>query len=91
MNASAADSVVGGFSDCPHCGAERVEARDTRIVFTDAELGMVERFLEGRCFPCWYSENVLPAHIAELETKLNRLRKKYPGKVARIPKNRRYG
>ena len=77
--------------ECSHCGAERVDTGNTRIVFTDTELAMVERVLEGRCFPCWRYENVIAAHIAELETKLNRLRKKYPGKVGRIPKGRRYG
>ena len=91
MGASAADSLVGSFSDCPHCGAERVASPDTRIVFAEDELAVVERFLEGRCFPCWKYENVLPSHIAELEAKLNRLRKKYPGLVARIPKGKRYG
>lgn len=80
-----------GGEVCPGCGEERVDTGNTRIVFTDAELAAVERFLQGRCFPCWRYENVIPAHIAELEAKLNRLRKKYPGKVARIPKGRRYG
>ena len=76
---------------CSHCGEARVDTGNTRIVFTDAELEMVEKVLEGRCFPCWKYENVISIHIAELEAKLNKLRKKYPGLVARIPKSRRYG
>ena len=68
-----------------------MDTGNTRIVFTTTELAAVKRVLEGRCFPCWKYENLLPAHIAELETKLNRLRKKYPGLVARIPKGRRHG
>ena len=77
--------------NCPHCGEERVATGNTRIVFTDAELAMVEKGLEERWFPCWKYENVISRSIAGLEAKLNRLRKKYPGLVARIPKNRRYG
>ena len=77
--------------NCGECGEARVDTGNTRIVFTDAELEVVEKVLESRCFPCWRYENVIPAHIAELETKLNRLRKKYPGLVARVPKGRRYG
>jgi len=76
---------------CSHCGKARVDTGNTRIVFTDAELAMVEEVLEDRCFPCWKYENVISIHIAELEAKLNKLRKKYPGLVARIPKSRRYG
>jgi len=52
---------------------------------------MVEKVLEERCFPCWKYENIISRSIAGLEAKLNKLRKKYPGLVARIPKNRRYG
>jgi len=84
-------AIIWMPDECSYCGKARVDTGNTRIVFTDAELEMVEKVLEGRCFPCWRYENVIPAHIAELETKLNRLRKKYPGLVARIPKGRRYG
>ena len=73
------------------CGKARVDTGNTRIVFTDAELAMVEKALEGRCFPCWKYGNVISRSIAGLEAKLNKLRKKYPGLVARIPKGRRYG
>jgi hypothetical protein len=34
-------------------------------VFAEDELAAVARFLEGRCFPCWYSENVVT--VEELE------------------------
>ena len=76
---------------CGECGKARVDTGNTRIVFTDAELAMVEKVLEERCFPCWKYENIISRSIAGLEAKLNKLRKKYPGLVARIPKNRRYG
>ena len=37
-------------------------------------------------------DNLADDYIFEhIETKLNRLRKKYPGLVARVPKGRRYG
>ena len=45
--------------ECSHCGEERVATGNSRIVFTDDELAMVERFLGGRCFPCWKHENVV--------------------------------
>ena len=77
--------------ECSHCGKARVDTGNTRIVFTDAELAMVEKVLEDRCFPCWKYENIISRSIAALEAKLSKLRKKYPGLVARIPKHRRYG
>jgi len=81
------------FTDgvCKGCGEPRVDTGYTPIVFSAVELAGVEKILEDQCFPCWKYANLLPARIAKLKTQLAKMRKKYPGKVARIPKGRRFG
>ena len=80
------------FTDgvCEGCGEPRVDTGYTPIEFSPAELGGVEKILEDQCFPCWKYANLLPDRIAKLKARLARMSKKYPGKVARIPKGRRY-
>tara|TARA_Y100000296_G_C5146714_1_gene244117 strand:- start:916 stop:1176 length:261 start_codon:yes stop_codon:yes gene_type:complete len=80
------------FTDgvCEGCGTTRVNTGYTQIEFSDAELASVEKVLEDQCFPCWRYDNALPARISKLKAQLNKMRKKYPGKVARIPKGRRF-
>ncbi|PHS04034.1 MAG: hypothetical protein COA89_15850 [Acidithiobacillus sp.] len=81
------------FADgaCEGCGEPRVAMGYTPILFSAVELAGVEKILEDQCFPCWKYANLLPARIAKLDDQLRKLRKKYPGKVARIPKGRRFG
>lgn len=76
---------------CEGCGEPRVDTGYTPVVFSAVELAGVEKILEDRCFPCWKYANFLPPRIAKLDAQLRKLRKKYPGKVARIPKGRRFG
>ena len=80
------------FTDgvCEGCGEPRVDTGFTPIEFSPTELGDVEKILEGQCFPCWKYANLLPTRIAKLKTQLAKMRKKYPRKVARIPKGKRY-
>jgi hypothetical protein len=75
---------------CDGCGEPRVDTGYTPIEFTASELRGIERILGDQCFVCWKYANLLPTRIAKLKTQLAKMRKKYPGKVARIPKGRRY-